>query len=95
MCLGYHTLFRGLRTREKRNKALALGCHVLDTLAPMAILVTLMIATGAYFLFCSLAVVFNTWVQIKLVVNQKPSFFSFSHLNDTFLSLILLLLKSK
>lgn len=65
MYLGYHTGLRDPRKRDKRNKALALDCHVLDTLAPMAILVTVMIDSPQvpiFFSFLSffLAVVFNT-----------------------------------
>lgn len=63
MYLGYHTLFRDLRKRDKRNKALALNCHVLDTLAPMAILVTVMIDSHRFlfsFLSFFFSVVFNT-----------------------------------
>lgn len=93
MYLGYHTLLRDLRKSDERNKALALEYHVLDTSAPMAILATVTIDSHrSLFSFLS----FLHWVQIKLVVNQKPGCCSFFPLiwMVLFLTFILLLLLS-
>lgn len=71
MYLGYHTLFRGLSKKDKRNKAFALRCHVLDTLVPVAdrFLFPFFLSFFFWLLFLTLC---------ALVVNQKRGCFFLS-----------------